>query len=61
MNLLEKTQYPAALAVTDGWKGRNWNKIYKELVGNPYLTEDDQNDSSNFIKYKITIPPTLCF
>ena len=31
MNLLEKTQYHAALAVTGTWKGTSLNKIYEEL------------------------------
>ena len=31
MNLLEKTQYQAALAVTGTWKGTSLNKLYDEL------------------------------
>ena len=31
MNLLERTQYQAALAVTGTWKGTNTDKIYEEL------------------------------
>ena len=31
MNLLERTQYQAALAVSGAWKGTNMNKIYEEL------------------------------
>ena len=31
MNLLEKNQYQAAIAVTGTWKGTSLNKIYEEL------------------------------
>ena len=31
MNVLERTQYQAALAVSGAWKGTNRNKIYEEL------------------------------
>ena len=31
MNILEKTQYQAALAITGAWKGTNLDKIYEEL------------------------------
>ena len=31
MNILEKTQYQAALAITGAWKGTNTDKIYEEL------------------------------
>ena len=31
MNVLESTQYQAALAVTGAWKGSNTDKIYEEL------------------------------
>ena len=31
MNILEKTQYQAALAVSGCWKGTNTDKIYEEL------------------------------
>ena len=31
MNILERTQYQAALAVTGAWKGTNTDKIYEEL------------------------------
>ena len=31
MNILEKTQYEAALAITGTWKGTNTDKIYEEL------------------------------
>ena len=31
MNILEKTQYQAALAITGTWKGTNLDKIYEEL------------------------------
>ena len=31
MNVLERTQYQAALAVSGTWKGTNRNKIYEEL------------------------------
>ena len=31
MNALERTQYQAAAAVSDAWKGTNRNKIYEEL------------------------------
>ena len=31
LNLLERTQYQAALAVSGSWKGTNMNKIYDEL------------------------------
>ena len=31
MNILEKTQYQAALAITGAWKGTNLDKIYEQL------------------------------
>ena len=31
MNMLEKTQYQAALAITGTWKGNNTDKLYEEL------------------------------
>ena len=31
MNIIERTQYQAALAVTGAWQGSNRNKIYEEL------------------------------
>ena len=31
MNMLEKTQYQAALAITGTWKGTNTDKLYEEL------------------------------
>ena len=31
MNILEKTQYQAALAISGAWKGTNTDKIYEEL------------------------------
>ena len=31
MNVLERTQYQAALAVSGAWKGTNRYKIYEEL------------------------------
>ena len=31
MNILERTQYQAALAVSGTWKGTNRDKIYEEL------------------------------
>ena len=33
MTAIEKTQYQAAIAVTDTWKGRSLNKIDEELGG----------------------------
>ena len=31
MNIIERTQYQAALAVSGAWKGTNRDKIYEEL------------------------------
>ena len=31
MNVLERTQYNAALAVSGAWEGTNFNKLYEEL------------------------------
>ena len=31
MNIIERTQYQTALAVTGAWQGSNRNKIYEEL------------------------------
>ena len=31
MNIIERTQYQAALAITGAWQGTNRNKIYEEL------------------------------
>ena len=31
MNVLESTQYQAALAVTGAWRGSNTDKMYEEL------------------------------
>ena len=51
MNLLEKTQYQAALAVTGTWKGTSLNKIYEELG---WETLSDRRWSRRLIQfYKI--------
>ena len=59
MDLIERVQYMAALAVTGTWEGTSCNKIYEQL-GWESLSEDGFIGLFNFFKYKmVSLPLTL--
>ena len=54
MQIIESTQYQAALAVSGTWKGTNKTNCTMNSVGNPWITEGKSADFVNFIKFIIT-------
>ena len=58
MEMIEKTQYRAALAITGTWRGTSYNKICEELG---WESLSDRKWSRRFFQfYKICIYRVVC-